>query len=72
MSMKRNWSRHLITGFLSDDVREEQTRFNLDDLPTVSTVFERIRTESRDQSEKGRWFEQLFLQSMTIQIYRYQ
>ena len=72
MSMKRNWSRHLITGFLGDDVREEQTRFNLDDLPTVSTVFERIRTESRDQSEKGRWFEQLFLQSMTIQIYRYQ
>ena len=29
--------------------------------PTVRLVLARIRTESRDESEKGRWFEQLFM-----------
>lgn len=28
--------------------------------PTVASILNRIRTESRDDSEKGRWFEQLF------------
>ena len=39
----------------------EQTKLNLDELPTVGTVLDRIRADSRDQSEKGRWFEQLFM-----------
>ena len=29
--------------------------------PTVRLVLDRIRAESRDQAEKGRWFEQLFI-----------
>ena len=29
--------------------------------PTAGAVLNRIRTESRDESEKGRWFEQLFM-----------
>ena len=29
--------------------------------PTVGEILERIREESRDESEKGRWFEQLFM-----------
>ena len=28
--------------------------------PSAGTILHRIRTESRDESEKGRWFEQLF------------
>ncbi|MDE2887551.1 MAG: DEAD/DEAH box helicase family protein [Gemmatimonadota bacterium] len=29
--------------------------------PTARDILERIRTDSRDESEKGRWFEQLFI-----------
>ena len=29
--------------------------------PTIRVILDRIRSESRDESEKGRWFEQLFM-----------
>ncbi len=29
--------------------------------PNVRTILNRIREESRDESEKGRWFKQLFM-----------
>ena len=29
--------------------------------PTVGAVLDSIRLQSRDESEKGRWFEQLFM-----------
>ena len=29
--------------------------------PRAGFILERIRTDSRDESEKGRWFEQLFM-----------
>ena len=29
--------------------------------PTVGAVLDNIRLQSRDESEKGRWFEQLFM-----------
>ena len=34
---------------------------DLQDHPSVEEVLARIRTESRDAAEKGRWFEQLFM-----------
>ena len=34
---------------------------DLGERPTAGEVLDRIRTESRDESEKGRWFEQLFM-----------
>lgn len=34
------------------------------EAPTAGQVLERIRRESRSESEKGRWFENLFLQLM--------
>ena len=39
----------------------EQTTLDLAGRPTPRTILERIRNESRDESEKGRWFEQLFM-----------
>ena len=38
-----------------------QIPLDLGGRPTVRLVLDRIRTESRDESEKGRWFEQLFM-----------
>lgn len=38
-----------------------QLSLNLESRPLVADVLHRIRTESRDESEKGRWFEQLFM-----------
>ena len=38
-----------------------QMTLDLGGKPTVRLVLDRIRTESRDESEKGRWFEQLFI-----------
>ena len=35
--------------------------FDLGGRPSVRLVLDRIRAESRDESEKGRWFEQLFM-----------
>ena len=39
----------------------EQTSLDLGGKPTAGEILERIRRESRDESEKGRWFEQLFM-----------
>ncbi|MCY4420283.1 MAG: DEAD/DEAH box helicase family protein [Gammaproteobacteria bacterium] len=39
----------------------EQTTLDLAGRPTTRTILERIRNESRDETEKGRWFEQLFM-----------
>ena len=39
----------------------QQINLDLDRRPLVADVLQRIRTESRDESEKGRWFEQLFM-----------
>ncbi len=39
---------------------DAQMKFDLGGRPSVHAVLERIRAESRDESEKGRWFEQLF------------
>ena len=38
-----------------------QIPLDLGGRPTVRFVLDRIRTESRDESEKGCWFEQLFM-----------
>ena len=38
-----------------------QMSLDLGGRPSVRLVLDRIRTESRDESEKGRWFEQLFM-----------
>ena len=38
-----------------------QMSLDLGGRPSVRVVLDRIRTESRDESEKGRWFEQLFM-----------
>lgn len=40
---------------------EAQTSLDLGGRPTAGTILDRIRSESRDESEKGRWFEQLFM-----------
>ena len=38
-----------------------QMRLDLAGRPTAHDILHRIRTESRDESEKGRWFERLFM-----------
>ena len=38
-----------------------QMTLDLAERPSVRFILNRIRTESRDESEKGRWFEQLFM-----------
>ena len=38
-----------------------QTSLDLVGQPSARIVLDRIRKESRDESEKGRWFEQLFI-----------
>ena len=43
----------------SDD--DAQAVLDLGGRPSARAVLERIRTKSRDESEKGRWFEQLFM-----------
>ena len=42
-------------------VTHPQMSLDLGGRPSVRLVLDRIRTESRDESEKGRWFEQLFM-----------
>ena len=37
-----------------------QIGLDLGERPTARVILDRIRTDSRDESEKGRWFEQLF------------
>ena len=39
----------------------EQIGLDLGGRPTAGEILGRIRTESRDESEKGHWFEQLFM-----------
>ena len=38
-----------------------QMSFEFRGKPSVRAILDRIRTESRDETEKGRWFEQLFM-----------
>ena len=38
-----------------------QINFDFGGRPRAGDILDRIRTESRDESEKGRWFEQLFM-----------
>ena len=38
-----------------------QMRLDLGGRPSARDVLDRIRSDSRDESEKGRWFEQLFV-----------
>ena len=40
---------------------EAQTGLDLAGRPTARAILDCIRAESRDESEKGRWFEQLFM-----------
>ncbi len=40
---------------------DDQMRLDLAGKPTAGEILERIRVQSRDESEKGRWFEQLFM-----------
>ncbi len=42
-------------------MRPGQRRLDLAGRPTAGTILDRIRNQSRDESEKGRWFEQLFM-----------
>lgn len=39
----------------------QQTTIDFGGKPTAGAVLNRIRRESRDESEKGRWFEELFV-----------
>ena len=39
----------------------QQTTIDFGGKPTAGAVLDRIRQESRDESEKGRWFEELFM-----------
>ena len=40
---------------------DAQTSLDFGGRPTAGAILARIRAESRDESEKGRWFEQLFM-----------
>ena len=40
---------------------DDQIRLDLAGKPTAGEILERIRAQSRDESEKGRWFEHLFM-----------
>ena len=40
---------------------DAQINLDLGGRPTARDILNRIRTDSRDESEKGRWFEQLFM-----------
>ncbi len=40
---------------------EDQMNLDLAGRPSARIILDRIREESRDESEKGRWFEQLFM-----------
>ena len=40
---------------------DEQIGLDLAGKPTAGEILKRIREKSRDESEKGRWFEQLFM-----------
>ncbi len=42
-------------------MKEVQMALDLTGRPSARVILERIRKESRDESEKGRWFEQLFM-----------
>ncbi len=42
-------------------MRDQQASLDLGGKPIAGDILDRIRNESRDQAEKGRWFEQLFM-----------
>ncbi len=41
--------------------QEDQTNLDLRGRPSAREILDRIRKKSRDEAEKGRWFEQLFM-----------
>ena len=43
------------------DRTDVQSNLDLGGRPTARAILARIRSESRDEAEKGRWFEQLFM-----------
>ena len=43
------------------NLMDEQIDLDLAGKPSAGEILERIRARSRDESEKGRWFEQLFM-----------
>ena len=45
----------------SPAIDHAQSTLDLGGRPLAGTILDRIRDESRDESEKGRWFEQLFM-----------
>ena len=45
----------------SSALDEAQTDFDFSGRPAAGAILDRIRTQSRDESEKGRWFEQPFM-----------
>ena len=59
--MSRFGIREPRTSTLAIAQMTEQTSLDLGGKPTAGEILERIRRESRDESEKGRWFEQLFI-----------
>ena len=42
-------------------MNDPQTTLDFGGRPFAGTILNRIRAESRDEAEKGRWFEQLFM-----------
>ncbi len=42
-------------------MRDQQASLDLGGKPIAGDILDRIRNESRDEAEKGRWFEQLFM-----------
>ena len=42
-------------------MNDPQTTLDFGGRPFAGTILDRIRAESRDEAEKGRWFEQLFM-----------
>ena len=44
-----------------DTMATAQMSLDLGGRPSARTILDRIRAESRDEAEKGRWFEQLFM-----------
>ena len=59
--MSRFGIREPRTALLAIAQMTDQTSLDLHGKPTAGEILERIRRDSRDESEKGRWFEQLFM-----------
>ena len=49
-------------------MRDQQASLDSGGKPIAGDILDRIRNESRDQAEKGRWFEQLFMRLALQQL----